>query len=160
MITLGNKNIGAEIAKKIRGRGEKIEQAAIRGMRSAALRGVGIVQAAISDTSPFPAEDTGRLKRSVHYVREDDGARVEVDAPHAPHIEYGTRPHTPPLEPLITWAVRKFRVPEEEALKIARGVQKKIQKEGTEPRHYMKDSIPKIEKVMMREIMAEIRKLK
>lgn len=44
---------------------------------------------------------------AVEYAEElDDGgfqATVRADAPHAAAVEEGSRPHTPPLEPLIKW---------------------------------------------------------
>jgi hypothetical protein len=41
----------------------------------------------------------GELADSV----EAKAKRIEVDAPHAAPVETGSRPHTPPLEPLIRW---------------------------------------------------------
>ncbi len=39
------------------------------------------------------------LRDSVHTI----GTRVVADAPHAFWVEIGSRPHWPPLEPLIAW---------------------------------------------------------
>lgn len=41
----------------------------------------------------------GGLKSSVHI----EGSSVVVDAPHAAAQEFGSRPHTPPLAPLVAW---------------------------------------------------------
>ena len=66
------------------------------------------------------------------------GYRVFVDAPHARHVEYGTRPHTPPFQPLLDWAVAKgFRDPHA----VAAAVVRKITKEGTKPTHFTRIAI-------------------
>lgn len=41
----------------------------------------------------------GELRESVHV----EGARIVVDAPHAAAVNNGSRPHMPPLAPLIEW---------------------------------------------------------
>lgn len=41
----------------------------------------------------------GELRASVHSSK----TKVFADAPHAAAVERGSRPHTPPLEPLIKW---------------------------------------------------------
>jgi hypothetical protein len=44
------------------------------------------------------------LANSVHVVHLGPGhSQVIVDAPHAAAVEVGSRPHTPPLEPLVRW---------------------------------------------------------
>lgn len=162
MITLkarGGGNIGEAIAKKVKHASKEVKGAIIRGMQSAAMRGVGIVTEKISSTSPYPPQNTGQLKGSVGFDKLPDGGRIKVDAPHATFMEHGTRPHMPPLKPLVLWAVRKFGVSEKEAYPIARSVQLKISKDGIEPRHFMKNSIPEIERVMMREIHRELGKI-
>ena len=46
----------------------------------------------------------GELTDSIHDAPlGDHGAQVLADAPHAEGVEIGTRPHYPPLEPLIAW---------------------------------------------------------
>lgn len=41
----------------------------------------------------------GELRESV----DVDGTFIIVDAPHAAAVNFGSRPHTPPLEPLVAW---------------------------------------------------------
>ena len=41
----------------------------------------------------------GELRESVRV----EGDQIIVDAPHAAAVNYGSRPHTPPLEPLVAW---------------------------------------------------------
>jgi hypothetical protein len=58
---------------------------------------------------------------------------VESSSPHAPHVEFGTKPHWAPVQPLIDWALA--RLPgvstEKEARSAAFAVRHKIAKSGT-----------------------------
>jgi hypothetical protein len=45
----------------------------------------------------------GELADAVKPERRPAGAAIVVDAPFAAAVETGSRPHTPPLEPLIAW---------------------------------------------------------
>jgi hypothetical protein len=46
----------------------------------------------------------GDLRESVKpEARGGGGAAIVVDAPHAAPVETGSRPHTPPLAPLVAW---------------------------------------------------------
>jgi len=66
---------------------------------------------------------------------------VGVDVPYARYVEFGTRPHMPPVEPLIRWAKRKFKVDDEEAKKIGWSVAMTIKKKGTKPHPFFRKSI-------------------
>lgn len=136
-----------------------LEDAIIRGLRSAAARGVADVVQAIQVASPWPAVDTGRLARSVEHSNLPRGGRVSVDAPHAAVMELGARPFWPPIEPLEAWAVRKFGVDEDEAEEIARSVQLKIATFGIEPRRYFADAMRSIRKLVPIEVESELAKI-
>jgi hypothetical protein len=45
----------------------------------------------------------GDLRESVKPEPRARGAAIVVDAPHAASVETGSRPHTPPLAPLVAW---------------------------------------------------------
>jgi hypothetical protein len=82
-------------------------------------------------------EALGDLKRSVE-VEENE---VVVTAPHAVAVEVGSRPHMPPIAPLIRWAeVTGARDPKAAAWAVAN----KIKIEGTRPRWFVRGSIPAI----------------
>lgn len=137
-------------------------QAAVRGARSAAKRLVALTADAIADTSPYPPEDTGELKHSIRATNTKDGATVTVDAPHAPFMEWGTRPHRPPLGPLADWAYRKgIADDEEEAEEIAMAIAAKIARDGILPRHFMARALRELERqgIVKEEILAEFRKV-
>jgi hypothetical protein len=136
-----------------------LERATIRGEHRAAERLEWLVIEAIGDTRPYVPHDTGQLTRSVRTEKNADGAEVVVDAPHAPFVEYGTRPHRPPLQPLIAWAVRKgFASTEEEAYPIAMGIARKIERRGTDPRHFMARAMKEFIRrgILQDEIRAEL----
>ncbi len=106
--------------------------------------------------------DVGTLKGSIHVEETTQGPRVVVDAPHAASLELGSRPHTPPLAPLVAWVRRnraKFGIEgrgvdrnkktgrletSAEIIAIARAIQQKIARHGTKPRFFVRNSIPKL----------------
>ena len=136
-----------------------LETAIVRGLRSAAARGVGEVVQAINTASPHPPVDTGGLARSVEHSNLPKGGRIEVDAPHAAVMENGARPFWPPIEPLEDWAKRKFGVDDEEAEEIARAVQIKSATFGIEPRHYFRTAMVRIRKIVPVEVESELGKI-
>jgi len=136
-----------------------IERAVVRGEHRAAERLEWLVVETIGETQPFVPFDTGELARSVRTEKNHQGARVVVDAPHAPFIEYGTRPHRPPLQPLIDWVMRRgWASSEKEAHPIALGIARKIERSGTSPRHFMKRAMAEFERrnILNDEISAEL----
>jgi HK97 gp10 family phage protein len=72
--------------------------------------------------------DTGRLRASVKIETFSGGfaKRVGSDLKYAPSIEFGSRPHFPPLDPIREWC-RRHRIPESAAYPIAL----KIARKGT-----------------------------
>lgn len=85
---------------------------------------------------------SGEIRHTEPLVRE-----IAFTAKHAVFEEYGTRPHWPPLEPILKWVKRNAQLAQDEvqfkprvpgrslsdavALRIARAVQAKIAREGT-----------------------------
>lgn len=112
---------------------DDLHQAAVTASRKAAERLRGMVIEEISENKPYPVVDRGLLRQSVGAVNLPNGAHVVLGAPYAKHMEGGTRPFTPPLEPLIAWATRKGH-PEPE--KFARAVQFAIRAKGIQPKRY------------------------
>jgi hypothetical protein len=68
----------------------------LNAIRRAVDRAVKIVKRAVPVAF-------GELREAVHARARERGGAVIVDAPHAAPVEEGSRPHTPPLEPLIEW---------------------------------------------------------
>jgi hypothetical protein len=90
-------NYGATFRANELARLERVKHA----MYEAALLGAEVV------AKKVPV-DVGSLKTSIHAIETPDGAELLADAPHAAVVETGTRPHMPPLQPLIDW-VRRHR---------------------------------------------------
>jgi len=148
-----------ELAMVIERLPETQRQAAIRGARSAAYRLEGMVKDSIASTTPYPPQDTGELTRSVKTTPIPRGALVAADAPHAPFMEFGTRPHFPPTAPLAEWAYRKgLADSEEEAQGIAFSIARKIATRGLAPRHFMARAIDEFKRlnILRDEIIDEL----
>ena len=132
--------IGAELERV----GQRLGAAVQRGMYGAAERCRQRVVQAIDETKPHPPVDTGELKRSFKVVPVRGGAVLESGAPHAAHQEFGTRPFTPPFDPIYYWAQRKLRGARRarkkgrarEARQMARRVWRKIRREGITPKRF------------------------
>lgn len=94
--------------------------------------------------------DTGQYAGSWDYIEGDKAVTVGNFAPHAPIIEYGTRPYKPPITPLLQWAKRVLRDASQPpnysnaVWNLAVGTQKKIAKYGQIPKHVMQRNIPVI----------------
>lgn len=58
---------------------------------------------------------------------------VSSSLPYALPVELGSKPHYPPLAPLITWAKVKLGLAGEEAESAALGIQRRIGHHGTKP---------------------------
>jgi hypothetical protein len=86
----------------------RIEAACIKGLRSAATRGVGAVVKELDTAEPYPGVDTGATRQSATAEPIPEGAVMSVNTPQAAWLEFGTRPHMPPLGPILLWVTRKF----------------------------------------------------
>lgn len=140
---------------------KEVRDKVVRGIQSTALRGVGVIAQQIQEAKPYPAFNTGELLQSVAYELIPTGAILLVQAPHAPFLEYGTRPHRPPLGPLVLWAKRRLSLDDKEAYRVARAVQHKIELHGTEPRFFMRKSMQIIRRtILMQEIERELETIK
>ena len=139
-----------QFAAIMEGLPEKFEQAAIRGLRSAAMRLEGMVVDEIRTAEPNPAVAQGELASSVVTTRVEDGSIVKVEAPHGAMMEEGTRPHFPPLQPLRDWArVKGFATDDESADRIAWAVAIKISKHGIAPRHFFAKAVRRFEEAQI-----------
>lgn len=94
--------------------------------------------------------DTGQYASSWDVLLGNTSVTVGNFAPHAAIIEYGARPFTPPIGPLLAWAKRVLQDPSQppnysdEVWRLARGTQKKIEEVGMEPKAVMRKNIPLI----------------
>lgn len=105
--------------------------------------------------------DTGEYASSWDFSEQEKSMILYNHAPHASVIEYGARPFTPPIGPLLAWAKRVLKDGSQppnysdEVWALAKGTQKKIQQNGMKPRHVLEKALPDI----IKNIMSEIDKL-
>lgn len=86
-------DLPARIAKDMRARKKRI----VRAVHRTAQMGAKVVR----ENVPVAFHE---LEHSVHPVMLGDaGAKIVADAPHAAAVEVGSRPHWPPLEPILLW---------------------------------------------------------
>ena len=94
--------------------------------------------------------DTGQYANSWDVTLTEQSAILGNFAPHASVIERGARPFKPPIGPLLAWAKRVLgssaQPPkyDSEVWGLAIGVQKKIEKEGMQPKNVLEKALPKI----------------
>jgi hypothetical protein len=111
---------------------------------------IGGIARSIPDLVAASPVDTGLYAASWGFTPTETGAILGNYAPYAGVIEYGARPFTPPIGPLLAWAKRVLRDPSEpphyssEVWALAKGVQKKISEQGMQPKHIMEGMIPTI----------------
>lgn len=72
------------------------ERRVVQGVRKAVHAGVPIVKA--EEPVAF-----GELREGTKAVITSTGGKVVVDSPHAAAAETGSRPHRPPIEPILAW---------------------------------------------------------
>lgn len=72
-------------------------------MNRGGMRGLRLLKTNISKGDVV---DTGELRNSCEW--DFHTMQLGVTAPHGAFLEVGTRPHMPPIEPLVEWAKRKF----------------------------------------------------
>ena len=125
------KELGAHNKEQL----EKLQKATVMGIAQSIPK--------LVEKSPI---DTGLYAQSWDFSETEFGAIVGNYAPHAPIIEYGARPFTPPLGPLLGWAKRILKAPDlnSDVYRLAVGTQKKIASVGIQPKHIMENMIPEI----------------
>jgi hypothetical protein len=56
-------------------------------------------------------------------------------------VEYGTKPHWPPIGPLVPWVIRKLHVDEAQAKQVAFLIAAKIARRGTQGAHMFEHAL-------------------
>ena len=127
----------------------------LREIRLATLR--GIIRS-IPDLVKKSPVDTGLYAQSWNW--DDDGKNISVGntAPHAPIIEFGARPFTPPIKPLLEWAKRVLKDPSQppnyssRVWGLAKYTQDKIARVGMAPKAILQNALPDILESIEREM--------
>ena len=73
-------------------------------------------------------------------VSVHDG-KIIIDVPYAWYVNVGTKPHIPPLRPLIKWAKAKFQLDDDTAKRVAYSVRRLIAERGTKAYKFIDDSL-------------------
>ena len=123
--------------------------------KAAVVRGIARSVPMLVQRSPV---DTGEYANSWDMTFDEKQALIGNYAPHAPIIELGARPFTPPITPLLAWAKRVLKDPSQppdyspEVRKLAWGVRRKIQVAGMEPRNILGNATDEIIRNIRREL--------
>jgi hypothetical protein len=102
--------------------------------------------------------DTGLYAQSWDFTIDEHSAVLGNYAPYAPIIEFGARPFTPPLGPLLAWAKRVLQDPSQppdyssRVWALALGTRNKIAEYGMKPQHILENAIPAIIEEVKREL--------
>lgn len=103
--------------------------------------------------------DTGLYAQSWDFTSTEESAILGNYAPHAPIIEWGARPFTPPIKPLLEWAKRVLQDESQppdysDAVRgLAYATQKKIQEVGIAPKHVLQNALPAIIENIRQELL-------
>ena len=116
-------------------------------MKAAVISGIARSLPDLIKASPV---DTGLYAQSWDMIETEKSVFLGNYAPHAPIIERGARPFTPPLKPLLEWAKRVTGDPgqppeySKHVWALANYTRNKIKQYGMEPKHIMENAIPNI----------------
>lgn len=132
---------------------------ALQEMRGFIETWVAHLQGEVQERTPT---NQGTLRKSIiGNVREVRGFGVEgvVGTPlnYAVAVELGTKPHMPPVWPLVLWAQQKLGVRGDEALSAAYAVARKIARRGTEGQFMFRDTFESNEAAISRGFTETVR---
>lgn len=94
--------------------------------------------------------DTGLYAQSWDFTVDEKSAIIGNYAPYASVIEFGARPYSAPIDPLLAWAKRVLSDPSqppdysEKVRALAWGTWRKIRARGFAPHHILENQIPLI----------------
>ncbi len=144
-----------------------------KGIARALKKSAKAVEAEVKPLTPV---NLGRLKRNIRSTATKTEAKVGTNVHYAPYVEFGTRPHWPPLEPILRWVTQKARGKgfrgafgiqrrgqkrQAQLYAAARGVQAAIAARGTKGAHMfergLKAALPAIKTIFRTEIEKAIR---
>ncbi|WP_126992253.1 HK97 gp10 family phage protein [Thermosipho globiformans] len=70
-----------------------------------------------------------------------DKVKVFTNMQYAPFVEYGTKPHRAPFEPILKWVQQQLRIRGKKSKGVAWAVWRKIAKQGTPEKRYLRDAL-------------------
>ena len=101
MTPVGYKELQRDLKKMSKEIAEKVK-------KEAYASGLDVKKQAVDNLKALEAWDTGHLATTILVERSPDGSIVEIGptAPYGPYVEFGTKPHFPPMDALEDWARR------------------------------------------------------
>lgn len=139
------------LGKELKAFGKK----SVEEYRLATIRGVAASFQDLVNNSPV---DTGQYASSWDMTVSEQKVLLGNFAPHAAIIEFGARPFTPPMGPLLAWAKRVLVDPSQppnysdHVWALAKYTQNKIAEFGMEPKHVLENEIPNILQNIIKEL--------
>lgn len=107
---------------------------------------------------------TGRLSQSGKVVEDGKGAYdigfFNDGNGYAEFVEYGTKPHWPPVDFIRAWVKKKLRVALEEEDSVAYLISRKIAQKGTKPHPFFKPAVDKNSPKLTKEIETIVKQSK
>lgn len=85
--------------------------------------------------------DEGTLKKSGHVEREFLDKKIVYDAPYAAAVEYGSVPHMPPVEPIISWCERVLGLKGKEVERAGWAIAMRIKQRGGIEAPYLRPAL-------------------
>lgn len=99
---------------------------------------------------------TRALRDSIHVEYDGPNTYVIFDAPHAIYVEFGCRPHMPPVPPLIRWAQA---IGANDPRDMAWAVAIKIKNEGIRPTYFVRRTLPAMIQATGASVQVAVRKV-
>lgn len=87
----------------------------------------------------------GSIQREEHPLADNVLGLVYSDRPYAAYVELGTKPHTPPIQPLIDWVEARLGERGRTAVGIAHAIKTTIARRGTEPKPIWRDTYNRLQ---------------
>jgi len=125
---------------------------------------LSLLEREVKERTPVGVGGAGGLRGSVTHAMSGiaaSGIAGKVYSPlsYAIPVELGTKPHFPPVEPLVDWVQAKLGVPPNEARAVAFLVARKIATKGTEGRHMFEDAFRENTQQILRRLDAAIQRV-
>ena len=129
-------SLGTQMAKQFTAAMRKSPEIAREEYRAATLASLLLLENLTKDNTPTGATSLLRGAWAHELLgAPDDGTvlgRLYNPLPYAAAIEFGTKPHWAPLDPIVDWVRAKLDVKDDdEALHVAKLIQYKIAHKGT-----------------------------
>lgn len=115
-------------------------------METAMIEADALAEREITEITPRAAGLlAGSIGSEVQSFEDSVIGVVGTSAAYAVPVELGTRPHFPPIEPLVDWVRVKLGVGEKEARGVAFLVARKISRTGTKGAHMFERALSSVE---------------